>query len=180
MSPLLRNTLAAAALLATLTACTTTSPDVVSRNEAQRLSTVVDAVVLSTRNVVVDGTQSGIGAAAGSVVGGVAGSGVGGSREAMVVGVLGAVLGGVVGNVAERAATREEAVEVLVQLKNGDRRSVVQARGTESFASGDAVLLVHTGGKVRVTKAPPVGVPPSAPAADPAGAPTTPATPAKS
>lgn len=175
MSPLLRNTLAAAALLATLTACTTTSPDVVSRNEAQRLSTVVDAVVLSTRNVVVDGTQSGIGAAAGSVVGGVAGSGVGGSREAMVVGVLGAVLGGVVGNVAERAATREEAVEVLVQLKNGDRRSVVQARGAETFASGDAVILVTTGGKVRVTKAPPVSASPSSPTTDPAAAPAAPA-----
>jgi outer membrane lipoprotein SlyB len=109
------------------------------------------------------------------VVGGVAGSGVGGHREAMVVGVLGAVLGGVVGNVAERAATREEAVEVLVQLKNGDRRSVVQARGAETFASGDAVILVTTGGKVRVTKAPPVSLPPSAPGAAPAAAPAAPA-----
>ena len=169
MTPLLRKTLAAAALLGTLTACTTTSPDVVSRNEAQRLSTVVDAVVLSTRNVVVDGTQTGIGAAAGSVVGGVAGSGVGGHREAMVVGVLGAVIGGVVGNVAERSATREEAVEVLVQLKNGDRRSVVQARAAETFAPGDPVLLVSTGGKVRVTKAPAITVAPTAaPVAPPA------------
>jgi outer membrane lipoprotein SlyB len=169
MTPLLRKTLAAAALLGTLAACTTTSPDVVSRNEAQRLSTVVDAVVLSTRNVVVDGTQTGIGAAAGSVVGGVAGSGVGGHREAMVVGVLGAVLGGVVGNVAERSATREEAVEVLVQLKNGDRRSVVQARAAETFAPGDPVLLVSTGGKVRVTKAPAITVAPTAaPVAPPA------------
>lgn len=165
MTHLLRNTLAAAALLGTLAACTTTSPDVVSRNEAQRLSTVVDAVVLSTRNVIVDGTQTGIGSAAGGVVGGVAGSGVGGSREAVIVGVIGAVIGGVIGNVAERAATREEAVEVLVQLKNGDRRSVVQARASEVFAPGDAVLLVTTGGKVRVTKAPPVTVQPSAPSA---------------
>ena len=62
---------ATAALI--LGACTTSSPDVVSRDEAQRLSSVVDAVVLSTRAVVVDGTQSGIGASAGGVVGGVAG-----------------------------------------------------------------------------------------------------------
>lgn len=178
MTHTLRKTLVAAALLGTLGACTTTSPDVVSRNEAQRLSTVTDAVVLSTRNVIVDGTQTGLGATAGGVVGGVAGSGVGGSREAVIVGVLGAVIGGVVGNVAERAATREEAVEVLVQLKNGDRRSVVQARAAETFAPGDPVLLVNTGGKVRVTKAPPVTVAPTPAPVTPV-APVAPASPAK-
>jgi outer membrane lipoprotein SlyB len=148
--------IAAAAVLA---GCTTTSPDVISRNDAQRMSTVVDAVVLSTRNVVVDGTQSGIGAAVGSVAGGVAGSSVGGRREAVVVGVLGAVVGGVIGNAVERTSTREEAVEVLVQLKNGERRSVVQAKAGETLAAGDAVILVTTGGKVRVTKAPAVSSP---------------------
>jgi len=152
----MKRTLIALALVATLAACTTTSPDVVSRNEAQRLATVVDAVVLSTRPVVVDGSQSGIGTAAGSVVGGIAGASVGGRRESIAVGVIGAVVGGVIGNLTERAATREEAMEILVQLKNGDRRSVVQAKAGESFAPGDAVILVSTGGKVRVTKAPAV------------------------
>jgi outer membrane lipoprotein SlyB len=160
MKRMLNTTLAALALAA-LAACTTTSPDVVSRNDAQRMSTVVDAVVLTTRPVVVDGTQSGIGATAGGVIGGIAGSSVGGSREAVAVGVIGAVVGGVVGNLTERAATREEAVEILVQLKNGDRRAIVQARATETFAPGDPVILVTTGGRVRVTKAPVVGAPPS-------------------
>lgn len=156
------NPLTRLALLATaiaLGACSTTSPDVVSRNEAQRLSTVVDAVVLSSRPVVVEGQQSGIGAAAGSVAGGVAGSGVGGRREAMVVGVIGAVVGGVIGNAVERSTTREEAVEILVQLKNGDRRSVVQAKATETFNPGDPVILVSTGGRVRVTRAPVIAAP---------------------
>lgn len=159
----MKRLLIATAAVAVLAACTTTSPDVVSRNDAQRLSTVVDAVVLSTRPVVVDGSQSGIGSAAGGVVGGVAGSSVGGRREALAVGIIGAVVGGVVGNVVERAATREEALEILVQLRNGDRRSVVQAKAAETFAPGDAVILVTTGGKVRVTKAPAV---PAAPATD--------------
>ena len=161
MKPLLARTTLMAAVLA-LAACSTTSPDVVSRNEAQRLSTVVDAVVLSSRPVVVEGNQSGLGAAAGSVAGGVAGSGVGGRREAMVVGVLGAVIGGVIGNAVERGTTREDAIEILVQLKNGDRRSVVQAKAAESFNPGDPVLLINTGGKVRVTRAPAI----SSPAAD--------------
>lgn len=157
----MRSTLSALAAAAVLAACSTTSPDVVSRDEAQRLSTVVDAVVLSTRPVIVEGTQSGIGASAGGVVGGVAGSSVGGRREAVAVGVIGAVVGGVVGNAIERGTTREEALEILVQLRNGDRRSVVQARAAESFSPGDAVILVTTGGKVRVIKAPPAKAAPA-------------------
>lgn len=146
--------LCAIAVAALLAACTTTSPDVVSRGDAQRLSTVMDGVVLSTRPVVVEGTQSGVGAVAGGVAGGVAGSSVGGRRESVVVGVIGAVVGGVVGNTVERMSTREEAVEILVQLKGGERRSVVQAVAGETFNPGDAVVLVTTGAKVRVTKAP--------------------------
>jgi len=91
---------------------------------------------------------------AGGVIGGVAGSSVGGSRESLAVGVLGAVLGGVIGNAAERAGTRENAVEMLIQLRNGERRAIVQAVGGETIAPGDAVVLVTTGGKTRVTRAP--------------------------
>jgi outer membrane lipoprotein SlyB len=150
----MRSHLLALTAAAVLAACSTTSPDVIQRNDAQRLSTVVDATVLSVRPVTVEGTQSGIGATTGAVVGGVAGSTVGGSRESIAVGVLGAVVGGVIGNAAERMGTREEAVEILVQLRSGERRAIVQAKGDENLAPGDAVILVTTGGKVRVTKAP--------------------------
>ncbi len=148
-------TLSALVMAASLAACSTTSPDVISRNDAQRMSTVIDATVLSTRPVVVDGSQSGIGGTAGAVVGGVAGSSVGGSREALAVGVIGAVAGAVIGNVIERTTTREQAVEIMLQLKSGERRAVVQAKGLEEFTPGEPVILVTTGGKVRVTKAPP-------------------------
>lgn len=137
-----------------LSACSTTSPDVVQRGDAQRLSTVQDATVLSVRSVTVEGTQSGLGSVAGGLVGGVAGSSVGGRREGVVVGVLGAVAGAVAGNAIERAATREDAVELVLQLRNGERRAIVQARGNENLVPGDAVVLVMTGGKARVTRAP--------------------------
>ncbi len=139
-----------------LAACSTTSPDVIQRGDAQRLSTVTDATVLSVRSVTVDGTQSGVGAAAGGVVGGIAGSSRGNSRESVALGVIGAVVGGVVGNAIERSTTREDALEILVQLKSGERRAIVQAKGDENLQPGDAVILVSTGGKVRVTKAPAV------------------------
>ena len=164
MNRLIPRSLTVVCLLA-LAACTTTSPDVISRADAQRLSTVLDGTVLSTRAVVVDGSQSGIGGAAGGVIGGIAGSSVGGRREQAVVGVIGAVVGGVVGNLTERAATREEAVEILLQLASGERRAVVQAKAGEDFKAGDPVILVTSGGKVRVTRAPAVA---------PAGAPAAP------
>ncbi|MDO9002738.1 MAG: glycine zipper 2TM domain-containing protein [Aquabacterium sp.] len=143
-------------MLAVLAACSTTSPDVVKPGDAQRLSQVEDAVVLNVRPVVVEGSQSGAGAATGAVIGGVGGSAVGGSREQVIVGVIGAVVGGVVGNAAERYGTREDANEILLQMSNGQRRSIIQAKGNETFNPGDAVLLVTTGGKVRVMRAPPV------------------------
>jgi outer membrane lipoprotein SlyB len=138
------------AIIASLTACATSSPDVISRADAQRMSTVQDGTVLSVRPVTVDGSQSGVG-----------GSSVGGQRESVVAGVIGAVAGAVIGNAIERSTTKEEAVEVLVQLRNGERRAIVQAKGNETLNPGDAVILVTNGGKVRVTRSP-YGTPPPA------------------
>jgi outer membrane lipoprotein SlyB len=154
MSKLMTSLTLAAALV--LSACSTTSPDVVQRGDAQRLSQVQDATVLSSRPVTVDGSQSGIGGVAGGVTGAIAGSSVGGRREGQVVGVIGAVAGAVIGNAIERSATKEDALEIIVQLRNGERRAIIQAKGAEAFNSGDPVVLVTTGGKTRVTRAPAV------------------------
>ena len=146
--------LATVTALAALSACSTTSPDVISRQDANRMSTVLDGTVLSVRSVTVEGNQSGVGAGAGGVVGAIAGSSVGGRRDSAAGAVLGAVAGAVVGNAMERMGTREEAVEIMVQLRNGERRSIVQAKGNEQLKPGDAVVIVTTGGKARVSRAP--------------------------
>ena len=138
-----------------LAGCATSSPDVIQRGDAQRMAKVEDAVVLTVRPVVVDGSQSGVGAAVGGVagaIGGFASSGV--RREGQVLGLLAGVAGAAAGNAVERMATREEAFEILVQLKGGERRAIVQAKGGETFMPGDSVILVTTGNKVRVTRAP--------------------------
>ncbi|MBL0718780.1 glycine zipper 2TM domain-containing protein [Piscinibacter sp. Jin2] len=151
----MRHSLLLASVLALgLAACSTTSPDVVQRGDAQRLSSVQDATIVSSRPVTVEGSQSGVGAATGAVIGGVAGSSVGGRRESVAVGVLGAVVGAVAGNAAERFGTRENAVELIVQLKNGERRAIVQAQGEETFRPGDRVVLVSSGGTTRVSRSP--------------------------
>ncbi|MEN9417618.1 MAG: hypothetical protein RI988_1238 [Pseudomonadota bacterium] len=146
--------LATVTALAALTACSTTSPDVISRQDANRMSTVLDGTVLSVRSVTVEGNQSGVGAGAGGVVGAIAGSSVGGRRDSAAGAVLGAVAGAVVGNAVERMGTREEAVEIMVQLRNGERRAIVQAKGNEQLKAGDTVVIVTSGGKTRVSRAP--------------------------
>lgn len=146
--------LPALALAALLSACATSNPDVVRRDEAQRQSVVYDAVVLSIRDVKIDGSQSGIGGVAGAVAGGVAASTVGKGRGSDVAAVLGAIAGAAVGNAVERSGTTEEAQELLLQFGNGERRTIVQGKGQEQLRPGDAVIVIQTGQRFRVVRAP--------------------------
>ena len=163
---------ASVATLGALVGCQTPSnPEVVSRYDAQRMSSVQDATVLSTRPVTLQGRDSGVGTVGGAVIGGIAGSNVGGPRTGGIVGIVGAIAGGLIGNAVERDATQQQAVEILVQLKNGDRRSVIQGVGSEAFAVGDPVIMITTGSRTRVMRAPPVTTGATAPAAYPAAYP---------
>jgi outer membrane lipoprotein SlyB len=147
--------LASVVAVAVLSACATSSPDIVSRHDAQVAAQVQDGVVISIRQVTVDGSQTGMGAAAGGVVGAMIGSGASAiQREKIGLGVLAGVAGAVAGNAIERMATKEEAFEIIVQMRNGDRRAVVQAKGSDTILAGDSVIIVTTGGKVRVARAP--------------------------
>jgi outer membrane lipoprotein SlyB len=145
---LLLATLAAAAALA---GCATSkSGDVYSRDEALREQTVRLATVESVRPVTIQGTRSGIGAAAGGVVGGVAGSGVSHGKGSAIAGVLGAVGGGVAGQAIEEGTTRRSGVEVTVRLQSGELRAVVQEE-TDKFVPGQRVRLLTSGGVTRVS-----------------------------
>ena len=62
-----------------------------------------------------------------------------------------------IGNAVERSATTQNGVELLLQMRNGERRSIVQANGNEGWIVGEPVVLVTTGGRTRVTRAPQVG-----------------------
>ena len=159
------------AALGALAACQTANPDVINRYDAQRMSSVQDATVLSVRPVTLQGRDTGVGTVGGAVIGGIAGSNVGGPRTGGIVGLVGAIAGGLIGNAVERDASKENAIEILVQLKNGDRRAVIQGLGSETFASGDPVIMITTGSRVRVMRAPPVTTGNAAPAAYPAAYP---------
>ena len=143
--------LAALAASAALAGCATSkSGDVYSREEALREQTVRLATVESVRPVTIQGTRSGIGAAAGGVVGGVAGSTVGHGKGSAIAGVLGAVGGGVAGQAVEEGTTRRPGVEITVRLQNGELRAVVQEQ-TDKFVPGQKVRLLTSGGVTRVS-----------------------------
>ena len=162
---------AAVASLGSLTACVVAPPNTVSAYDAQRMSTVVDATVLSVSPVTVQGRDTGVGTVSGAVIGGIAGSNVGGPRTGGIVGIAGAVVGGLIGNAVERDATQRQGVEILLQLKNGDRRSVIQGAGGDVFAAGEPVMLITTGGRTRVVHAPPVNTGAAQPSPYPAAYP---------
>lgn len=141
-------------VLASLAGCAVPGPDVVHPYEAQRISTIWDATVLSVRPVTIDGYQTGVGAGVGAVTGGVIAANTASYRNSGWAGLLGFVVGGVVGNAVERSATTQNGVELLLQMRNGERRSIVQPNGNEGWLVGEAVVLVTTGGRTRVTRAP--------------------------
>lgn len=148
----MKNAVLAATMAVTLSGCfTRESANVYDRHEAGREQTVRMATVDSVRKVVLQGSQSGIGAVAGGATGGIAGSTVGQGKGSSVAGVLGAVAGGVAGQAIEEKVTRKDALEITVRLDSGELRAIVQEADLP-FSPGDRVRLLTSGGVTRVTR----------------------------
>jgi outer membrane lipoprotein SlyB len=142
--------LIALALAASLAGCIThESANVYSKHEAGREQTVRMATVDSVRKVALEGSQSGVGAAAGGAVGGIAGSQAGHGAGSSVAAVLGTVAGGVAGNVLEHKATTKDALEITVKLDSGEMRAIVQ-EADQQFTAGQRVRLLSSCGVTRV------------------------------
>ena len=158
------------AIALALGACATSNPNVVPVYQAQRVSHVYDATVLAVRPVTIDGSQSGVGAGAGAIVGGIAGSTIGANSGAAIASMIGAVVGGVAGNAIERDSTKQNGVEIIVQMRDGQRRAVIQGVTADAWATGDPVIMIVTGGNARIARAPQAAPVPTypAPAAYPA------------
>lgn len=122
------------------------------RSEARRVYEVKMGVIESLRQVKLEGTESGIGAAAGGAVGGIAGSTAGKGRGSAIGAVLGAVVGGLAGAAGEEVATRKTGLEIVVRVDYGRTIAIVQEDKGEQFAVGDRVRILESGGQARVTR----------------------------
>jgi outer membrane lipoprotein SlyB len=138
-------------LLALLAGCMTReSANIYGRHEAGREQTVRYGTVDAVRKVTIEGSQTGVGGAAGGIGGAIAGGSVGQGRGSAVAGVLGAVAGGVAGNAIEGASTQKAGLEITVKLDSGELRAIVQ-EADEPFQPGQRVRLLSSGGITRVT-----------------------------
>ncbi len=123
-----------------------------SRSEVGRQEYVQYGTVEAVREVLIEGTKSGVGTVSGAAVGGIAGSGTGQGRGSAIGTVVGAVVGGVAGAAAEEGITRQKGYEITIKLDSGEKTAVVQG-ADEKFEPGERVELLTTGGKTRVTHA---------------------------
>lgn len=126
------------------------SGEAYSRDQARHIQEVQTGVVEHVREIVIEGTQSGIGAAAGGAVGGIGGSDIGHGKGSSAGAVIGAVLGGVAGGALEEATTRKKGYEITVRLDTGRTIAIAQ-EADEEFKIGERVRLVTGGGVSRVS-----------------------------
>ncbi|VAV86734.1 hypothetical protein MNBD_ALPHA06-2161 [hydrothermal vent metagenome] len=107
-------------------------------------------VVVSSRNIRIEGQQSGVGAISGAAVGGVAGSALGGDhRGSTAGGILGVVLGGLIGAAIEQNATEREGFAYTVQLDSDGEYITITQGGKYPIANGTPVWVEY-GDRVRV------------------------------
>jgi len=132
------------------------SPDVVSRDAAATSQYVQSGVVVSIRNVTIEGDRDS-GNLFGSVLGAIVGSNVGGADDQTtqeVGAVVGTAVGSVVGQSVSESLSRKAGVEIIIKLDTNEREiSIVQEMPEDvdySFRAGDKVRIVRSGGKARV------------------------------
>ncbi|RRJ84045.1 glycine zipper 2TM domain-containing protein [Aestuariirhabdus litorea] len=122
-----------------------------SRDEARQIQQVKLGVVLDVQLVQIEGTKSGVGAIAGAAAGGIAGSTIGSGKGSDIAAIAGAVAGGLLGGKGEEAYTREQGVQLTIELQDGTYISVVQQVDPGVvFNKGDSVKVLTSKGVSRV------------------------------
>ena len=148
-------TLAASlAALAALAGCTSPSSGTLySRNEARTAWRVSDGKVVDVKPVTIEGQKSWLGTAGGGYIGYELGRTVGSGHGRDLAGAVGSVVGATVGQVAEEHATRQDALQILVDIESrGEIVAIVQANDV-SFEAGERVRVLRRGdGAARVSK----------------------------
>jgi outer membrane lipoprotein SlyB len=126
------------------------SGQVYTRDQTREVHQVEYGTVKEVRTVKIEGTKSAVGAFSGAAIGGAGGSLLGGGRASTVFAILGAVGGGFAGAAAEEALTRQEGLEITVQLDSGRTIAVVQ-KADVMFNPGERVRVLTGKQSTRVT-----------------------------
>ncbi len=139
-----------------LVACAPTNTNsTYTSQDIGRTASISYGVIVSMRDVEVQGRPTGVGTLGGAAVGATAGSLIGrGDPRANIVGaIFGAIVGGVAGNAIERSASTGAAIEFIIREDDGQTISVVQTN-EDGFRPGERVVLTR-GARTRLQRAAP-------------------------
>ena len=119
-------------------------------DQARKAQTVDDGTVIFVRQVQIEGTKSGLGTIAGGILGAAVGSTIGGGSGRIVATAAGGVVGGVAGSAAEEGITRQNGLEITVELDYGEVVAVVQAADVQFYVGDRVRVLRRPDGSARV------------------------------
>ncbi|MEX0320803.1 MAG: glycine zipper 2TM domain-containing protein [Puniceicoccaceae bacterium] len=142
--------LAVIAVLAT--GCQTTSQGsrTYTRGEAQKPLQVTYGTVMSVAEVTIETEETGAGTLVGGIVGGIVGSTIGDGDGQKLATAGGVLLGSAVGSATEKGMGTKAALELEVELDNGEVLVVVQEKD-DVFHPGDRIRVIETSyGRMRV------------------------------
>lgn len=137
-----------------LSACASPSHGpVYSQSDARRPWTVQNATVVQVSEATIEGHESAIGTVGGGFIGYELGRAVGHGAGSNIAGAVGAVAGATAGKKTEKAATRQKAWEVLVEVEHGAETLAIVQPADQSFAVGEKVrVYTRSDGSARVSK----------------------------
>ena len=125
--------------------CTNYSGNTYSGSQVRSAQTVQYGTVVSVQPVTLEEDRP-------AVVGGVLGNMVGGGRGKTLATIAGAALGAAGGYAGEKALTKQNGLEITVELENGQQLSIVQA-ADQQFSPGERVRVLRgSDGSARVTR----------------------------
>lgn len=147
-------TLSAAAVM-TLSGCARDiSSDIYSESHIGETSTTYSGVIISARQIRVQEheklKENELGILGGGAAGGAIGHTMGKGKGKDVATVAGAIAGAVGGALAEKALNTQDAMEYVVELKNGEMRTVVQGMEPRLGNGQEVFLMVSTQGRSRL------------------------------
>lgn len=122
-----------------------------SEDESMQKNRIEYATIISVQEAQIQG-KTGIGGATGGALAGAAAGAQMGQGSGRIAGAaLGALAGAALGKVSEEALERKNALEITVKGSDGAISSIVQTDEGVKFTPGQAVRLITSNGKIRVS-----------------------------
>ena len=119
------------------------SGKVYTRDQARVQLTVYYGTVLQVEPVSIEGTKSAAGPALGAATGAALGNAVGSGTGRTIATVMGGVAGSLLGGAIEEGVTRKNALEITVEMDDGQIIAVVQ-EADDVYMVGDRVRIVKS------------------------------------